>query len=325
MMGSVFAWCEQHSILLKSVLDDTGEGHANVKVTGVSHANGHDNLGSSVDDIPLIDLSTSSKESLSMEGQLATDKQGQKISDTVASQKITDHVSDSDNEVSDESDLVSMGIDSVKDDDCSEGTEPQKEEKVDRLTKLAQQIDDFDPSPIFEKKDVSEATSEDSKFPSDIDDEKLVDKWINDSGNEVGTNKDKSDEVGKGEITPSATEKDDVENKENLLSDNTDDETDETSVPALSNIETEENVQESEQNGDMSASTESEGFQEEKANVDNNNSEKEAGKIEESKASQSKQGSQKTETVSPTKNTKSKKKEDKSIGKQMLYISMLVT
>ncbi|XP_060575992.1 alpha-taxilin-like isoform X8 [Ruditapes philippinarum] len=90
-------------------------------------------------------------------------------------------------------------------------------------------------------------------------------------------------------------------------------------VPGNERIETPENGEESQQNGDMSGSTESDGFQEEKSNGENNNTEKASA----DKSNQNKQESQKSETASPTKTAKSKKKEDKSIEHILKALSSL--
>ncbi|XP_045195733.2 alpha-taxilin-like isoform X3 [Mercenaria mercenaria] len=300
------------------VQDRIGEGHvkSEVKAIGVSSSDGQDkDLGSSVDDIPLIDLSTSSKESLNVEGQ------GQSVSkhsDASGSPKDNDQISEGD--VTSESE-VSVGIESVNEEPS---TETGDGNRVDRLAKLAKQIDDFDPSPIFEKKVVPGGV----EYTGDINDDKLVDKLLNDSADDEQISKinvDKDDK-GKGEITPCEAEEVGDESKEDSPGDDTDEgDIDENSTNAISNVETPENSEESQQNGDMSASTESEGFQEEKANGENNNPEKPTAAIEENKATQNKQDTQKAETTSPTKTAKSKKKEDKSIEHILKALSSLQT
>ena len=294
------------------MVDPLGEGQtkSEVKVTQVSSENQDKELGSSVDDIPLIDLSTSSKESLNKEGQ------GEIVSkpfDSSVSKKEADPMS-SEGEVSSEGD-VSLGVESV-----NEEQEQGKETgKVDRLERLAKQIDDFDPSPIFERKVVPGGV----EFTGDINDDNLVDKLLeeaegDDDKSKVTLDKDKT---GKGEVTPCEADKTGDEGKEESPAESTDEgELDESSNNEVSNVDTPENGEESQQNGNMSASTESDGFQEEKTNGENNNTDK--ANVA-NKSGQNKQDSQKSETASPTKTAKSKKKEDKSIGKSAKIIIIL--
>lgn len=316
------------------VVVTVGEGHATSKVTvaGVSESEVKDtgDLGLSTEDIPLIDLSTSSKESLSTDGhgQLESKKgHCQLISESSGTpspsckHNMNEEIS-SEDDVTDESE-VSIGtvdasgeISNVTSDtkvcaEVSDEVEPVTEKKVDRLARLSEQIDDFDPSPIFDKQVVSEAVS-DAKFKGDINADKLIDELINDSNvvtDNIGA------ENGKGGITPSEAKKGDDVNDYSPSEDTDEGELHEDASAALSNVETADNIEAAQQNGDMSGSTESDGFQEDKVDrVSPIDVEKPAEVTKQNKAFENKQQIQKAEADSPTKKSKTKRKEDKSIG-----------
>jgi len=189
--------------------------------------------------------------------------------------------------------IIDEIVETVKDND----------EKVDKLAKLAAQIDDFDPAEMFERSEVR-VTEPEVRYTDDVDinDDKLIDKLIGEA--EVGAGVGK--ETGKREVAP--TDNVDVDNDDGVDSNG-------------SGSKGEQNDLAERSNGTMSASTESDGFED--GNQENGEEEnKSAGKDEAETSTASKEtdkvektGGQKTESAGTAKTGKSKKKEDKSIGK----------
>ncbi|KAL4233589.1 hypothetical protein ACF0H5_008270 [Mactra antiquata] len=262
---------------------------------------------SSVEGKPLIDLSASSKESSDSPSDGDVKVQG----DT--SQSGSDNV-----EVSVESSQGSAAIVTAN----IESASPKSEEslgnddgdKVDKLAKLAQQIDDFDPSPIYNKATIPDIVAKDDNKTVDIvdslKDSDLVDDLIKESGADLDRTGDvDKDNTGNSmEITPCEVgEIDDVNSDDNHVT----------------NVDSVDNGDDSPQNGEMSASTESEGFQEEKVEEEEALEEKKETMTNKTKSN--KESNQKQESVSPTKSSKSKKKEDKSIEHILKALSSLQT
>ncbi|XP_052811894.1 alpha-taxilin-like isoform X3 [Mya arenaria] len=180
------------------------------------------------------------------------------------------------------------------------------EVKVDELAKLAAQIDDFDPCAMLKKSEVK-VTETEVKFTEDLDinDEKLIDELIKDNDK-----KDLSGSKNDREATPE--NENEGGNKSN-------------EKQSSSKSEQEENGEKT--NGSMSASTESDGF-EEGSPV---NGEGEGGVGQEKvpepmpkkTVKEERVIEQKPENRSPTKTSKSKRKEDKGIEHILKALSSL--
>lgn len=266
-----------------------------------------DDVGSSVDGEPLIDLSASSKESLDSKGQGEMPNETEETAKQQDSGNVENATDSTNNEVVMATKVVSSNTEPVSQKlDEAEGGEDV--DKVDKLSMLAQQIDDFDFSPIFDKASVPASVADNANqtvdLVSNLNDSDLVDNLIKES--EVDLADSNKNDTDKGEVTPVVADTAEDDNGSSPSDDN------ETEV-----VDTVELEEDTPQNGEMSASTESEGFQEEKVEEE---VEKKKNATKENKAQLNKDNNQKQETASPTKSSKSKKKEDKSIGRWKLLI-----
>lgn len=189
----------------------------------------------------------------------------------------------------------------------------QSTEKEDRLAKIAQQIDDFDPSSLYGSSNSQKDNEEEAMFSKDINDETLIDDLIKDSENDASLGDSNENDKGQiGEITPEQG------NDGGLDVDKT------TDSGSISTVESNENLDKT-SNGSMSASTESDGFQDGMNGDDQESKEEKPNTLEDennatdSQPAEDKTATQKGENVSPSKTGKSKKKEDKSIGNQFYF------
>lgn len=181
----------------------------------------------------------------------------------------------------------------------------------DRLSKIAQAIDDFDPVSLIASSSNTGKVAEEKEslnFSKDINDESLIDDLLKDSESNTNDTKGNSD---KGDVTPGkGTDSKCKENK--------------TDSDNVSMTESNDLADDKSTNGSMSASTESDGFQDDGVNGDAETKDVQAPaangeKATNSQPAQGKSGSQKSENVSPSKTGKSKKKEDKSIGESIVF------
>ena len=170
--------------------------------------------------------------------------------------------------------------------------------KSDRLAKIEQAINDFDPSPLYDdkKKSSNKKAEEGVKFSKDINDETLIDDLI--KGSETDTNEKKGD---KGKVTPGKGKHTDKANKP-------------PDSLTVSPLDASDNPDDKSPDGSMSASTESDGFQDDGVNGDGPEEKQGQTTKPEGKQAQNKSESQKVDNSS-SKTGKSKKREDKSIGK----------
>lgn len=233
------------------------------------------------------------------------------------------------------------------------GEKSEHIEKVDRLTNLAQQIDDFDPVSLFDGSEIVSdhdkglKTEECSLFSKDINDETLIDDLIKDAADggfesdklvehereidetdsNLNTGKMDDDEDASGcgldKVDASKSEGHDIADE--IINQDIDDikefgvcEQPDSQV-SVSAAEDTDKV-----NGTMTASTESEGLNEEQKQEEPGESKETKSASEQTSenkepetSSKKKTESVKTETASPTKVVKSKRKEDKSIGKSV--------
>lgn len=181
--------------------------------------------------------------------------------------------------------------------------EPAVSNDSDRLTKISQAIDDFDPSTLVASSSNTKKNVEDNQgsvnFSKDINDESLIDDLLKDSDSNINDTKGDKGEVTSGKVTGSKS-------------------TESVDSSHVSVTDPNDLTDDKSPDGSMSASTESDGFQEDGVNGDVESKDEQAAPNEKpanSQPAQNKSGSQKSENMSPSKTSKSKKKEDKSIGR----------
>ena len=188
------------------------------------------------------------------------------------------------------------------------------DKQVDRLERLAQQIEDFDPVAILSNSDVSKASSVSSEFTRDINDEKLIDELV-ESGNGRVDGADKNRNNTEREVTPGNDSEED--NSANNVVD-----TDSTVISKAEDHQ-QANGCESEEEVDSNGIEQEQDDDGEADNVKNKQDtiktdEQQSSKTDEKPAKQGDK-SQKQEHTSPTKSGRSKRKEDKSIGKFFFF------